>query len=163
MHFLILVTIGSSKFQFTRLLKIIDELYEEGFLENEEIVAQIGYSKYTAKNYKTFQMIDNNDFNELLSRADLVISHAGVGTIINSLKLEKKIIVFPRLKRYMEHIDDHQVEISKSFEKDNLIMVANNKNELKECIKNRYEFKPEKFKSNNNEINDLIVKIIDSI
>lgn len=42
---MIFITLGSQKFQFNRLLKALDDLVEEGAIQ-EEVFAQIGYSDY---------------------------------------------------------------------------------------------------------------------
>lgn len=163
MHFLILVTVGSSEFEFNRLLEIIDLLCENNIMEKNDIIAQTGYSSYIPKNFKNFKMMEKSQFSEYIKKADVIITHAGVGTIISSLKSEKKVIVFPRLQQYNEHVDNHQLEISKSFEDANYIKVAQNYEELKNIICNIDNFYPEKFVSNNEQMNLLVLDVIEKI
>lgn len=159
---MILITVGSSEFQFNRLLKNIDELCEKKIIEGSEVIAQVGYSTYIPKYYRYFEMIDKEQFNKYLEDASLIITHAGVGTIISSLKKKRKVIVFPRLKEFNEHVDNHQLEISKSFEISNYIKVANNFEELKKIILDIDLFSPREFISNNTEMNSLIIDIIEN-
>lgn len=61
---------------------------------------------------------------ELIESADVVVSHAGVGSIICALRAGHVPIVFPRLKRYAETVDDHQAELAEALEqRGNLIVV----------------------------------------
>ena len=56
-------------------------------------------------------------------------------TIVKGILAKKKVIVVPRLKKYGEHIDDHQREIAEEFEKQNYIVQCLNENELPIKIK----------------------------
>lgn len=157
---MILVTVGSATYKFSRLFEMLDLLCDNHIIDGDKIFAQTGVTNYKSCNYKCVDMIDMSEFNLLLKDAEYIICHAGVGTIINCLLNNKKVIVVPRLNKYNEHIDDHQVEITKSFVKNGYIMEANSYEELEMCIKNIHLFKPNKFVSNNKKINDLIVDYI---
>ena len=117
---MIFVTLGSQKFQFNRLLKEIDRLIEQGKI-NEEVFAQIGYSDYKPKNYKYKAFLDRDEFTYIMSKCDKVITHGGTGAIISAIKKDKKVIAIPRLSKYGEHVDDHQIQIVKQFDKMNFI------------------------------------------
>lgn len=118
---MIFVTLGSQKFQFNRLLKEIDKLIEGNEI-TEEVFAQIGYSDYIPKNYNYKKFLDREEFNELMSQCDKVITHGGTGAIIGALKKEKKVIAIPRLAKYDEHVDDHQIQIVEQFDEMNFIL-----------------------------------------
>ena len=113
---MIFVTLGSQKFQFNRLLKAVDELDTD-----EEIFAQIGYSDYKPKNYKYKEFLDREEFATWEEKADIVITHGGTGAIIGAVKKGKKVIAIPRLAKYSEHVDDHQIQLIKQFKDLNLI------------------------------------------
>ena len=112
---MILVCVGASEYKFNRLLKIIDELCDENILNGNEIIAQIGSTEYKPRNYKNFRMIGREDFQRYINEADLIITHAGTGSVIPPLKLGKKVIVVPRREKYKEHLDDHQLELRDVF------------------------------------------------
>ena len=78
---MIFITLGSQKFQFNRLLIEIDRLVEEKKI-NEEVFAQIGYSDYKPKNYKYKEFLDRDEFAEIMSRCNKVITHGGTGAIV---------------------------------------------------------------------------------
>ena len=113
---MIFVTLGSQKFQFNRLLKAVDELDTE-----EEIFAQIGYSDYKPQHYKYKEFLDREEFAAWEEKADIVITHGGTGAIIGAIKKGKKVIAVPRLAKYGEHVDDHQIQLIKQFKDLNLI------------------------------------------
>lgn len=122
---MIFVTLGSQKFQFNRLLKEIDKIIEDGTI-NEEVFAQTGYSDYIPKNYKYKSFLDRDEFKEIMTKCDKVITHGGTGAIIGAVKQGKKVIAVPRLKKYGEHVDDHQIEIVNQFSSMNLISKVDN-------------------------------------
>lgn len=159
----VLVTIGSMiEKKFTRLFKIIDELCEEGILNGEEVVAQVGFDNYESSFYKTFDMIPDEKFKKLIKESDLIITHAGTGTVTSCLKLDKKVIIFPRMAKYDEHYDDHQLELAAVFVKNNYVICAANKEELIKEIKGIDKFKPNKFISNNEKMNEIIINFIEN-
>ena len=113
---MIFITLGSQKFQFNRLLEAVDKLDVD-----EEIFAQIGYSDYKPKNYKYKEFLDRDEFSSVMDKADIVITHGGTGAIIGAVKKGKKVIAVPRLAKYGEHVDDHQVQLIGQFKELNLI------------------------------------------
>ena len=88
---MIFVTIGT-QLPFDRLIKIIDELAPQ---LNEEVVAQVYQCGFTPQNIKTVDFLAPDEFNTLFDKARLIISHAGMGTILSALQKDKPIIVFP--------------------------------------------------------------------
>jgi len=132
---LIFLTVGTQKFQFDRLLKIIDELVEEDII-SDKVIAQIGYSTYKPKRYDSFQFKSENEIIALMGKSDILISHSGIGSITTALTLQKKVIVVPRLKKYKEHVDNHQLEIAKEYKEKGLITVASNKRDLIASLEN---------------------------
>ena len=107
---MIFITLGSQKFQFNRLLKAVDELVEKGTIQ-EEIFAQIGYSDYKPKNYEYKVFLDRDEFAKMMEKSDIVVTHGGTGAIIGAVKKGKKVIAVPRLARFGEHVDDHQLQL----------------------------------------------------
>ena len=142
---MIFVTVGSSSHGFDRILEVVDELKLEKEI-NDKIIAQIGNSRYKPKKIEmAFKFKSWKEVNELYKKADMIISHAGAGTIITALKYNKPIICIPRLKEFGEHTDNHQLEIANALEKKKKILVARNKNELLNCIKKvKMGWKPKK-------------------
>ena len=157
---MIFVTVGSQKFQFNRLLIAIDELVEKGKIE--EVFAQIGYSDYEPKNYKFEKFIDRDKFSEMQDKSNIVITHAGTGAIVGALKKGKKVIAVPRLSRYGEHVDDHQLQIIEQFKMLNLIYSVNNCDELEKALAEIENCVFDKYVSNTQTIIDSIVEYIEA-
>lgn len=130
-----------------RLLQEIDKLIDEGKI-SDEIFAQIGYSTYLPKNFKYTDFLDDAKFQKCIENCDLLITHAGVGNIINGLKLNKKIIVFPRLRKFNEHVDDHQLEIAEHFEKKKFVLLCTSVDNLFLKIVQSAEFPFQKYHIN---------------
>ena len=76
---------------------------------------QAGLTKYKSNKIKIFDFINSDEFDNYMKSADLIITHGGVGSILSGLKRNKKIIVVPRLKKYKEHTNDHQIQICNKF------------------------------------------------
>ena len=110
------------------------------------------------ENIKISKYLDETEYMECMKKARVIITHAGVGTIIQGLKLNKKMIVAPRLKQYKEHVKDHQIQIVDTFEKEGYILALRDFNKLQELLNK--DFEPKKFISNNEKFNELLEKEI---
>ena len=140
---MIFITLGSQKFQFNRFLKEIDKLIDDGVIE-DEVFAQIGASEYIPRNYKYEYFLDRNRFAEIMNSCDTVITHGGTGVIIGAVKKGKRVIAVPRLAKYGEHVDDHQLQLLHQFDDLQLICACYEMNDLGECYKNlkTMQFRP---------------------
>lgn len=143
---MIFIVLGTQKFQLNRLLKLVDSLVEKGQI-CDDVYAQIGNSTYIPKHYRYVRFLDKKDFEQKMEECEIVVSHSGVGTIISGLKHEKPVIVFPRLEKYGEHVDDHQLEIGESFSKNNLVFLCGENDDLLELIKKSRTHKFNKYVS----------------
>ena len=130
---MIFVTVGAQKFQFNRLLIEIDKLIENKSIK-EKVFAQIGVSEYIPKNYEYTDFTTQDEFSEKIDEANLIITHGGTGVIVNALKKGKKVIAIPRLSKYGEHVDDHQIQLIKEFEEMNFIEPVYEIDELSNAI-----------------------------
>ncbi len=158
---MILVTLGTQDKSFERLLKQVDSEIKNKNI-NEKVIVQAGYTKYKSKNMTIFDYVEPAELLEYIKKARVIISHAGVGTILNCLENNKKVIVVPRLSKYREHNNDHQVQIANEFAKEGYIINLENIKKLGEEIKNIDNLKPKKLK-HNNMIIETIEDFIDNI
>lgn len=148
---MIFVTVGSQKFQFNRLLNEIDRLIENKVITTD-VFAQIGVSDYKPKNYSYKDFITQDEFKNYINKCEFVITHAGTGAIITALKNNKKVIAIPRLSKYDEHVDDHQIQLINEFKELNLIEPVYEIEDLENAIKNINNNKYSKYKSNTDKI-----------
>ena len=158
---MILVMLGTQNNSFHRLLEEIDKLIKKEII-TDEVIVQAGYTKYESKNMKIFSLISQEELEELIEKADLVITHGGVGSIISSLKKGKKVIAVPRLHEYQEHVNNHQKEIIETFNKKGYIIGIQDVNQLEEVIEKSKDFIPEKYQSNNKKMLNIIENFIDN-
>ena len=143
---MILVILGTQDKEFPRLLKAVDDLIEEGKIK-EKVVVQAGQTKYESKNMEIFDLLPAPEFEKLLDKADLIITHGGVGSILAGIKKNKKIIAAPRLSKYKEHHNDHQKQIIKEFADKGYLLELRDYSKLDKLIEKSRSFKPKKFES----------------
>jgi UDP-N-acetylglucosamine transferase subunit ALG13 len=123
------------------LVKSIDEgISQNGF--EEEIFAQIGDSSYQPNNFEYVKSLRKSEFDCWTLKASAIIGHAGIGTITTALDCNKPLLVMPRLKKYGEVVNDHQVAIARKFEELGLVLVMYSVEELPEKIKQLKTFTP---------------------
>lgn len=159
---MIFITVGSSEeYKFPRLLQIIDELCDEGVINGNEVIAQIGYTEYKPRNYQAFDMTSDEGFKDLVAQADIIITHAGTGSVISALKAHRKVIIFPRQFKFKEHLDDHQLELASLFTDKGYTLSAMDKEELRDRIVHIDEFQPVEFVSRNRKINKIVIDFIE--
>lgn len=157
---MILVTLGTQDKSFKRLLDAIEREIEVGVIK-EQVIVQAGFTKYDSKNMLIFDLIPMDEFNKLVSECRLLITHAGVGSILTGLKNNKKIIAVPRLSKYHEHTNDHQLDITNEFYNRGYIMKLDNTDDLGKIIKEIDNFVPKKYVSNTKNMVKLIEDFID--
>lgn len=154
---MIFVTVGTHSKSFDRLLKEVDSLIEKNKIK-EKVIMQIGYSIYEPKNAQWFRFSNYKKMKELNKKARIVITHGGVGSILTALMYNKPVIAVPRLKKFNEHSDDHQLELVKRMSKEKkLIGVFNIKN-LEKILSKKEKYT--KLKSTKKELSDEIKKIL---
>lgn len=152
---MIFVILGTQKFQLNRLLKEIDEMCSENLI-NEDVFAQIGNSDYKPTNYNFTQFLDKAEFDEMIAKSSVVITHSGVGSIITALKSKKPVVVFPRLSKYKEHVDDHQLEIAEAFEKKKYVLCYKEGDNLVSLVEQAREYTFEEYVSAKENIVNII-------
>ncbi len=158
----IFIILGSQKFQFNRLLKMVDDLIIQGVIQ-DEVFAQSGYSDYIPKCYAYRQFLDREEFAQIESNADIIITHGGTGAIIGAIKNGKKVIAVPRLAKYGEHVDDHQLQLIAQFRNQNLILEINNCRELEEALKSINKITFNNYQSNTKKYLEYIKQYIKDI
>lgn len=152
---MIFVTLGTQKFQLNRLLIQLDELCKKGEIE-EEVYAQIGHSDYLPKHYAYTDFLNRDEFEEKVRGCSLVITHSGVGSIITAMQDGKPVIVFPRLSKYKEHVDDHQCEIAEAFSKKNYVLLCGENDDLAEMITKAESHRFDRYVSSTGKVIEIV-------
>lgn len=159
---MIFITLGSQKFQFNRLLKAVDDLVQRKIIK-EDVFAQIGYSDYQPQNYSYKKFLDRDEFARMEEKSEIVITHGGTGAIIGAVKKDKKVIAVPRLAKFGEHVDDHQLQLLDEFEKMQIIVACYDTDKLEDAYRLVQTKKLKKYKSNKKRIIDSIEEFLTGI
>jgi UDP-N-acetylglucosamine transferase subunit ALG13 len=124
---MIFVTVGT-ELPFDRLIGVVDEW--AGRTNRADVFAQIGdsYRRPLHICYKTF--IEPAEFARRFASADVIISHAGMGTILSALQFQKPIVVMPRRASLQEHRNEHQLATARRLAALGKITVALDEAEL---------------------------------
>lgn len=131
---MIFVTVGSRNYPFDRLFIKLDSLYEQGVL-TEDMFAQIGTATYKPRYFQYQDFITQEEFEKRINDASIVVSHGASGSIMKALNAGKKVIAVTRLKKYKEHINDHQIQNNEAFSSNGYVLMADLElNDLGECF-----------------------------
>lgn len=160
---MILVTLGTQDKEFKRILIEVERLIEVGKI-NEKVIAQTGNTKFETKlpnsKMELIKFTTPKQLNELIQDSSFIITHGGVGTIIEGIDLGKKIIAVPRLKKYKEHVNDHQLQIIQNFDNKGYIIGTRCVEDIENSLDRVEKFVPRRYESNNkNFIENLESKI----
>lgn len=114
---MILVTVGTEKFPFNRLMQWIDNLIKQNLLDpkQEEIIIQYGSCNILPKGANNYALLPQDEFQDFVSQARLIIAHCGEGTIDLLAGNPKPFILVPRSEHFQEHVDDHQIELAEKL------------------------------------------------
>lgn len=159
---MIFVTLGSQKFQFDRLLKKIDELIADGVI-TDSVLAQTGHSTYTPQHFQAVPFMDRDTFAEHMAKASFVITHAGTGAIIGAVKNGKKVIAVPRLSKFGEHVDDHQLQIIEQFDELGLLEPCYDVDTLAQSYRIALEKEYRPYQSNTKNVIQSIESYLESV
>ena len=126
---MILVTVGTNEATFDRLLRCV-----AGFPAGEEVVVQHGPSRVRPPGAVLVESMPFDVLVDHVRRARVVVTHAGVGSIVVCLTNGKHPIVVPRRRRYGEAVDDHQVPLCERLGRAGLVTVVDDPAELAEVV-----------------------------
>jgi len=133
---MIFVTVATHFQGFERLIKEIDIIAKK---IDEKVIAQIGNTKYIPKNMEYFTFTEDKKILDLYKTSRVIITHAGAGTLLTLFNYKKHIIVVPRLKRFNEVIDDHQLELAEVLQNKKNVTVIYDIKELENALKKQDE------------------------
>jgi UDP-N-acetylglucosamine transferase subunit ALG13 len=118
---MIFATVGA-QMPFDRMIRIVDSW--AGMRERQDVFAQIGPSKYRPRHIRYSRFINPEQFRDSVRSADVIVSHAGMGTIISAVEMRKPILVMPRRGNLGETRNDHQVATAEQLNAMRLVEVA---------------------------------------
>lgn len=127
---MIFVTVGTNEARFDRLLRAVARLRTE-----DELVIQHGHSSAIGPPGATFvAFLPFDELVETTRRARVIVTHAGVGSIMVALANAKRPIVVPRRRSHGEAVDDHQLQLARRFAEAGLVALVETQAELEEAV-----------------------------
>lgn len=159
---MIFVTLGTQDKGFERLLEAIQKQIDNGKIK-DKVVVQAGYTKFESKDMEIFDYIVKDEFESFMKTCDILITHGGVGSIMTGLNAGKKIIAAPRLEKYGEHTNDHQVQIIDKFDKEGYVIALEDFDKLDKAYAKAKKMKVKKYKSNTKNLIKFLDDYIASI
>lgn len=161
-YILILVLLGTHELPFTRLITEVERLKIKGIIK-EEIIIQNGHTKYDSDVLTLKSFVSFDEMDRLYEESRLVITHAGTGSVISGLKKGKTVIAAPRLQKYGEHNDDHQLELVRVFVENGHILSWDEEKSLEMVVKEAETFQPKPFHSKKQKMLSLLEEFIDNV
>ena len=124
---MILLTVGM-QLPFDRLVRTVDRVATE---LNEEIFGQIGNGSHVPINFAYRRAVAPAEFEQKVRDARVIVSHAGIGSLLVAKKYEKPIIFFPRRAALGEHRNNHQLATCSQLEEREGVYMAYDESELR--------------------------------
>lgn len=128
---MILASVGT-QLPFDRLIMAIDSWAEKN--GRTDVVAQIGPSKYLPRAIQCFPFLEHDKFNELQLQCSVMVSHAGMGSLITALEMGKPIIILARDHKRKEHRNGHQLATLGQFRHFPGVYAARDENHVIELL-----------------------------
>lgn len=155
---MIVVTLGTQRFQMNRLIEAMDQIAVE---LSEDVFIQTGNSTYLPKHCQHKDFVDAEVLQKMISDCSVLVTHAGVGTIMRGISEKKPVVVVPRLAVYQEHVDDHQVQIAEAFAAKQCVLQCNDLEQLAFVIEKAKTFAFQPYRAPESKIENIILEYID--
>ncbi len=118
---MIFVTVGIT-LPFDRLIRAVDEW--TGARHRTDVLAQTGRGTYRPRHMQCVEGMDSSEYRRRVAAADIVVAHAGTGTILMARDLNKPLIVMPRRSHLKETRNDHQVATARELSEAGILITA---------------------------------------
>lgn len=125
------VTVGNNKKPFTRLLQAVAEMAQR---LPQPVVVQHGHTPFSSSLCTCIPFMGMDQFQDAIRNSELVIMHAGAGSILRAIEARKVPVIVPRLYASGEHVNDHQLELARELETTGKIVVAKDVADLPEIV-----------------------------
>lgn len=135
---MIFVTVGT-QLAFDRLIAAVDTW--AGANLHEKVFCQIGPGEYRPQYCEFSDFVPPDKATELFRSADLIVAHAGMGSILTALKYRKPILVMPRKASMGEHRNEHQLATAKWLGEKPGVFVANDAKDIASILTTRSTLK----------------------
>ena len=118
---MIFVTVGA-QIPFDRLVRTVDAWC--GRSSRRDVFAQVGPSGYRPAHMEWAEFLSPDDFRRHVQEAEILVSHAGMGSILTALQYRKPIVVLPRRAELRETRSNHQISTVLHFARKGMVVGA---------------------------------------
>jgi len=125
------ISVGNATQPFNRFLDMIVQFAP---ILPHPLRVQYGYNKFSCDDCQAFDFLTMTTFEKFVIDSDLLIFHAGAGSIMSAIRMGKVPVVMPRRKMFGEHVNDHQFLFAKKMAQNKKIALVHEPSELQEAI-----------------------------
>lgn len=101
---------------------------------NIEVICQSGETEYIPKHMQHFRMLDSRVFMSTARKSELIVAHAGMGSVFTSIEAQKPILLVPRYASLGEHTTNHQIHTAEWLQKTKNLTISYLDEDLSEKI-----------------------------
>jgi UDP-N-acetylglucosamine transferase subunit ALG13 len=114
------VTVGFMPLNFIRMFDVL-ELFHD-LLPRPIVVQAAGleHHPFFARCESVFSTCSQEDAEMYMRSASFIITHCGVGSMKSVVSLQKRAVFFPRIAKFLEHVDNHQIELARLIDDENI-------------------------------------------
>ncbi len=128
----VFASVGTHPQPFDRLLKELENTAKAK--PSWKIFAQTGNCSFEPKAFQFKKFLNEKEYMQAIKEADVIVSHGGAGTIINALRQHKPLVIAPRLQRFQEHTNDHQLDLARALASKGKAIAVEDMKELEKAI-----------------------------
>jgi len=155
---MIFVSVGTHNEQFDRLLREMDRIVGSGVI-SDKVIAQTGSSTYKPRNFRHFNFSEWKNITKLNKDAEIVVTHGGAGNLLMASHFMKPIVAVPRMKKFGEHVNDHQLQLVRELERQGRVIAVYDIHDLSKAIAKAKTYISKKRKFNRKK---RIVAVVDN-
>lgn len=126
-----LVTVGTEQFPFPRMLRVARDA-----LRDVEVAWQTGSTPTESLGLRgdVRAWWSGDELAAAAREVDVVVTHAGVGSILMVLRAGGCPVIVPRMSRHGEHVDEHQSELAEMLERRDLAVVVHPESDVRAAV-----------------------------
>lgn len=155
---MIFVTVGE-QLPFDRLVRAIDVWAED---LQADVFAQIGNTNFKPVNIRYESQMPFERYRSCMQKAEVIVAHAGMGTILTALEFNKPLLVMPRDAKLQEVRNDHQFGTARRFATLDLVQVAYNSLELSAKLNQFLNVRPARPEYSRPEVSSRLLEYIEA-
>jgi len=125
------VSIGNGKQYFSRLLNAVEQNISH---LPHPVLIQCGHTPFVSQQGTVVDFVNMDDFLLHVAQAEVLILHAGAGSVLNAIKAGKRPIVMPRIAKWDEVVNDHQIPLAKMLHEEGKVWMVENADQLQTAI-----------------------------